>query len=74
MHHMQHTGGDGVRERWQCPICDRTVLVTWPRRNPDGTQAQDSPFTIDVLIVGDETVQHTGSHGPVSMTEVGITQ
>ncbi len=39
------------REKWECRICDRVLLVTWP-------------WAPEVLIPGDTTARHGGSKGP----------
>ena len=69
MHTMTQTGTDTTgRERWEClelpPGSHRDLAEARCRWQPDTL----SPYPLEVLIPGDETVQHTGAHGPVTMT------
>ncbi len=48
------TNPDGSEE-WNCPSCGRKIQMQW------------SPFDLKVLIAGDETAQHSGGKGGISV-------
>jgi hypothetical protein len=74
MHQMNHTATDADgRQRWECPTCDRAIIMTWPKRDKDGNQIQEPGYyPIETLVRGDESAQHTGAIGPVSMSAVEV--
>lgn len=49
-------------EEWNCPICGRTFLIEW------------DPWRKIVITPGDETAQHAGSKGGLSMGTVDVSQ
>lgn len=42
-------------EEWGCPSCGRRIQMQW------------SPFDLKVLVKGDETAQHSGGKGGLSL-------
>lgn len=53
---MSPTDRAGV-ERWHCPTCGRTILLSWPPH-----------YTRTVIVAGDETAIHSGGKGELRMS------
>ncbi|GIH77531.1 hypothetical protein [Planobispora longispora] len=63
-HELVHvtTRANGAEE-WACGICPRRILLRWP-----------PSFERLVLVEGDESVQHFGAKGPITMLGVDVAQ
>ncbi len=55
-HVMTLVSSDNGKDTFLCPTCGRMFELVW------------SPYSKKVLVVGDETVQHSGSKCPPGLT------
>ena len=54
------TSEHGTVEKWVCPICQQTLLITW------------DPFKVITIVDGDLTVSHVGSKGGLVIGDVEV--
>lgn len=53
---LQSTDRAGV-EKWYCPTCGRTILLSWPPH-----------YSLTVIAAGDEMAIHSGGKGGLRMS------
>ncbi len=59
-HQMKLVSEHEGTEEWYCPICGRRMLIEW------------QPWHKVVLELGDESTQHSGSKGGLSIGPIEI--